>query len=165
MCSCVSSECPGVTNLQVCVKKVPRSQPFTLHAFRPSPRRLLCCFALILVGRVVNIAVPLCFKRVVDTLSTVTAHVSKDGAAAMLRLLCNGGGTDAEKPSFTFWDVFVPWVAAYLALYFLQGRGVCSRLQHPLLQSLKPVLHVSNNGYVGRGVQEVGRCMIRWLAE
>lgn len=79
----------------------------------------MLCFVLIMLGRVVNLGVPLVFKRVVDTLSAVTAHVSKEGAASTLRALCGLGG---DPPSFTFWDVFLPWVAAYLALYFLQGK-------------------------------------------
>lgn len=84
------------------------------------------------MGRVVNLAVPLTFKRVVDTLSTVTARVSKDGAAATLRALC-GLGAPGDPP-ITFWDVFVPWVAAYLALYFLQGGWVVGALLHRWLR-------------------------------
>ena len=81
----------------------------------------MMCFLLILLGRVVNLAVPLTFKRVVDTLSDVTAQINENGAAFTLRSLCAALGAGPEPPAITFWTVFLPWVAAYLALYFLQG--------------------------------------------
>ena len=65
--------------------------------------RLLGCLALVAAGRVVNVAVPIAFKQTIDALS----------AAA---LSAAGGG---PVPSFR--AVFLPWVAAYLGLYLLQG--------------------------------------------
>ncbi|KAL4458403.1 hypothetical protein ABPG75_013268 [Micractinium tetrahymenae] len=109
----------------------------------PLKLRLLACFLLLALGRVVNIALPVVYKKVIDRLAAAgtaaassaaaaaaAAAAAGDGAAggsvgggmgtAALRALC---GELANQAAPTFRDVFVPWVAAYLALSFLQGTG------------------------------------------
>lgn len=66
----------------------------------PLQVRLCACFLLIVVGRAVNLAVPILYKHVVDVLSAVSTGTSQAPA---------------------FWSVFWPWVFWYLVLYFLQG--------------------------------------------
>lgn len=88
--------------------------------------RLIACFLLLLVGRVVNIALPLAYKHLVDRLASSTAAAAAaaaagaEGGSPSLRVLCSAlaGGAAA-----TFQEVFFPWVAAYLALTFLQGTS------------------------------------------
>lgn len=99
--------------------------------------RLLACFLLLALGRVVNIALPLAYKKVIDRLAATGAAAASSAAeaaaaaaasgadigvgSATLRALCRQLALQAVP---TFRDVFFPWVAAYLALTFLQaGRA------------------------------------------
>lgn len=71
--------------------------------------RAFICVTLIVVLRLLNLAVPLVYKRVVDEfarISQATHEPSKGGE---------------PPPTFTFHEVFFPWVALYLALFFVQG--------------------------------------------
>lgn len=91
---------------------------------------------LLALGRVVNIALPLAYKKVIDRLAATGAAAAASVAAAVasgddtgslhggrgsaaLRVLCRELANQAAP---TFRDVFFPWVAAYLALTFLQAR-------------------------------------------
>ena len=112
--------------------RLPAMQPtcrpgFTRCATYPSvPCRLVACFGLLVVGRVVNIALPVAYKKVIDRLADTSAAAAAAAAAAT-----NGGGNGgaalcaallrAVKP--TFHDVFLPWVAVYLTLAFLQASS------------------------------------------
>ena len=77
---------------------------------------------LLLVGRVVNIALPLSYKKVVDRLAETSA------AAAAAAASQHGGdgcwkdllGALAGAAGPTFKAVFFPWVALYLLFTFLQ---------------------------------------------
>ncbi|KAL4854966.1 ATP-binding cassette sub-family B member 6 [Chlorella vulgaris] len=76
--------------------------------------RLIACFLLLLVGRVVNIALPLAYKHLVDRLASSTAAAAAaaaagaEGGSPSLRVLCSAlaGGAAA-----TFQEVFFPWRA------------------------------------------------------
>ena len=93
--------------------------------------RLVACFLLLLLGRAVNLAVPVAYKKVVDrladTATTAAAAAAaaaagggdKSGSGTALRALC---ATLADHVAPTFRDVFLPWVAVYLGLIFLQVR-------------------------------------------
>ena len=103
------------------------------HARRLPPCRLLACFVLLLVGRVVNIGLPLAYKKVVDRLAetgvaaaAAASENSASGGMPSLRVLCAALGAAAVP---TFKAVFFPWVAIYLALTFLQV-GWASRSVH-----------------------------------
>jgi hypothetical protein len=54
------------------------------------------------------------FKQVVDTLSIVTRSMP-EGKGGVMKAVC------MTKLTFTFGEVFIPWVLAYLVAYFLQG--------------------------------------------
>lgn len=109
---------------------LPSPWQFTLR--RPlSSCRLVACFVLLAVGRVVNIALPITYKKVVDRLADTSAAAAANAAAAVA---AEGGGAAAgvhalcaalaKAAAPTFRDVFLPWIAAYLALAFLQvGNG------------------------------------------
>jgi hypothetical protein len=67
------------------------------------------CVLLILIMRLLNLAVPLLWKKVVDEFSALTAATHR---------------TDGKPPeTVPFAVAFVPWVAAWLGLYLLQGGG------------------------------------------
>ncbi|PSC68384.1 ATP-binding cassette sub-family B member mitochondrial [Micractinium conductrix] len=97
----------------------------------PLKLRLGACFLLLLLGRVVNLALPLSYKKVIDRLAeTGTAAAAAAAAAAAGEGGSGGGGAlqalclslrDQAGP--TFRDVFLPWVLAYLVLTFLQGSS------------------------------------------
>lgn len=95
----------------------------------------MACFGLLVVGRVVNIALPVAYKKVIDRLAETSAAAAAEAAAA-----ANAGGNGAAalcaallraaKP--TFRDVFLPWVAVYLTLAFLQVHRIAAL---PMLRS------------------------------
>lgn len=115
------------------------SDQMPLHCFPTCPLRLLACFLLLALGRVVNIALPLAYKKVIDRLASTGAAAASSAAAAAAAASKDGGGGSvtlrvlcgelAVRMAPTFRDVFFPWVAAYLALTFLQARwagGACA---------------------------------------
>ncbi|KAL4429585.1 hypothetical protein ABPG77_008634 [Micractinium sp. CCAP 211/92] len=102
----------------------------------PLKLRLLACFLLLALGRVVNIALPLAYKKVIDRLAATGAAAASSAAAAATAAAASGADVGVGSATLhalcrqlalqavpTFRDVFFPWVAAYLALTFLQGSG------------------------------------------
>lgn len=117
----------------------PAAQNHCAHLLLPAslracvaPCRLLACFGLLIVGRVVNIALPIAYKKVIDRLADTSAAAAAAAAA-------NVGGRAALCAAFlraaqpTFRDVFLPWVAVYLTLVFLQASRGGRRLESVLL--------------------------------
>lgn len=72
--------------------------------------RTLGCFLLLVAMRFLNLAVPIIYKRLVDTLAAASG--SQGG---------RGGGGGGEGPRPTLGDLAVPWVLLYLAAVFFQG--------------------------------------------
>ena len=86
--------------------------------------RAVLCVIIVGIIRVLNLAVPVLYKHVVDTLSDVSTRTHP---------------SHGEEPqTFTLMEVFYPWVAAYMAVAFLQGgpgtasMGVMSNLRQYL---------------------------------
>lgn len=68
--------------------------------------RAVICVVLIIALRLLNLAVPIAYKRVIDEFSKITSS--------------------QKSPSPTpvpFASAFLPWVGVWLVLYFLQGGG------------------------------------------
>jgi ATP-binding cassette subfamily B (MDR/TAP) protein 6 len=72
--------------------------------------RAAVCVFLIIALRLLNIAVPVTYKKVIDEFSYLTSLTHPQGG---------------EQPSgpFPFSTTFYPWVFTWLVLYFLQGGG------------------------------------------
>lgn len=68
----------------------------------------MACVVLVLCIRFLNIAVPVCYGRMVDALYAVQSKAQ---------------GEPAIRPTFS--TAFFPWIAAYLGFRFLQGGGAC----------------------------------------
>ena len=76
------------------------------------------CVALIVALRLLNLAVPITYKKVIDEFSKLTSLNHPDGGG--------GGGGGDEPPDadpVSFGAAFFPWVFTWLVLYFLQGGG------------------------------------------
>lgn len=92
--------------------------------------RLMACFVLVLIERGVNLAVPILFKKMVETLSNVNGFGGNGGVFALLREIFArqqgtatgvGGLGDAGGLTNGFWPIFYPWVFFYLCAFFLRG--------------------------------------------
>lgn len=124
-----------------------------LPAARPTPScaptlsRLAACFLLLLLGRVVNIALPLAYKKVVDDLARAATAASAAARAGGGRSVLAQCGALLSGAGTTFHAVFFPWVAAYLALTFLQGSNGKGGIG--LLSNLRDLLWIP--------LQQVGR--------
>jgi len=72
--------------------------------------RAAVCILLIVALRLLNLAVPITYKKVIDEFSDLTSLTHPQGG---------------EKPAgpFPFSTAFYPWVFTWLVLYFLQGGG------------------------------------------
>ena len=68
--------------------------------------RAVICVILIIALRLLNLAVPIAYKRVIDEFSKITSSQKPPSAAPV-----------------PFASAFLPWVAVWLVLYFLQGGG------------------------------------------
>ncbi|KAK9835927.1 hypothetical protein WJX84_005950 [Apatococcus fuscideae] len=69
-------------------------------------RAILCIF-IIAAMRLLNLAVPILYKHVVDTMANVSARTHPTGP---------------EPPqTFKFMQVFAPWVLSYIVISFFQG--------------------------------------------
>jgi ATP-binding cassette subfamily B (MDR/TAP) protein 6 len=93
--------------------------------------RLLACFGLVMVERGINLAVPILFKQMVESLSQTgpvsTAAEALLNAAGWVRAPAaapgpaaaqGGGGGGGGLP---FWAAFYPWAFYYLGTLFLRG--------------------------------------------
>mmetsp|Transcript_18402 Transcript_18402/g.51583 ORF Transcript_18402/g.51583 Transcript_18402/m.51583 type:complete len:1155 (+) Transcript_18402:140-3604(+) len=159
---------------------------YVLPQTQPLKLRLAGCFLLVALERCVNLAVPLLYKHMVDTLSKISAlhHLTASlgslmpGASTAVpagqpHLAFGGDAPDAQGgplgglqgsvglgaegginsaaggthvlgvlqgllqgPQFTFWNVFHPWVLAYLAAFFLRGGSG----MEGLLASIRDIL-------------------------
>ncbi|RMZ56656.1 hypothetical protein APUTEX25_002745, partial [Auxenochlorella protothecoides] len=66
--------------------------------------RASVCVLLVVAIRLLNLAVPFLYKKVVDEFAAFSAR------------------THAQPPThYTFWETFYPYVAAYIVVYFFQG--------------------------------------------
>lgn len=116
------------------------------------PRRLLACFGLLLVGRCVNILLPVAYKHVIDRLAesgaaaAAAAAARAGGRVPTLRAVC---AELAGAAGPTFRAVFFPWVAAYLALAFLQVGGRARRCARPAAAAAGAAAHVRVGGDAG----------------
>ncbi|KAK9816458.1 hypothetical protein WJX72_000550 [[Myrmecia] bisecta] len=86
--------------------------------------RAVLCVMIVVFIRLLNLAVPVLYKHVVDTLSDVSSRTHP---------------SHGEPPqTFTFWQVFYPFVLAYMVVAFLQGgpgtgsMGIMSNLRQYL---------------------------------
>lgn len=72
--------------------------------------RASICVGLIVALRLLNLAVPITYKKVIDEFSRLTA---------------SSHPAEGEQPGgpVPFSQAFLPWVLAWLTLYFLQGGG------------------------------------------
>lgn len=68
--------------------------------------RAWICVGLIVVLRLLNLAVPILYKKVVDEFAYASAVTHPQ---------------EGEARTFPFKEVFWPWVAAYMVAYFFQG--------------------------------------------
>ncbi|KAK9811422.1 hypothetical protein WJX72_003723 [[Myrmecia] bisecta] len=113
----------------------------TLHYLWPdtTPLKLRFCFAciLILIGRAVNLAVPVLYKNVVDVLSRVSHDTHANSGLSWPPLRTPGC---LMKHVYTFNEVFWPWVGLYLLLYFLQGGSPGASVG--LLSNLRQILWI-----------------------
>ncbi|KAL3160766.1 hypothetical protein ABBQ38_009179 [Trebouxia sp. C0009 RCD-2024] len=69
--------------------------------------RAFACILLILIMRVLNLAVPILYKKVVDTLASTSEGTHPRPGE--------------EREYFQFWQVFYPFVLFYMIAAFLQG--------------------------------------------
>ncbi|KAG7668001.1 putative Heavy metal tolerance factor 1 [Nannochloris sp. 'desiccata'] len=72
--------------------------------------RAAVCVVLIVALRLLNIAVPVTYKKVIDEFSNLTS-------------LTHPQGDEQPAGPFPFSTTFYPWVFTWLVLYFLQGGG------------------------------------------
>ncbi|EFN52666.1 hypothetical protein CHLNCDRAFT_58798 [Chlorella variabilis] len=68
--------------------------------------RAWVCVLLIVMLRLLNLAVPILYKKVVDEFSYASARTHP---------------TQGAPTTFKFGEVFLPWVLAYMVAYFFQG--------------------------------------------
>ncbi|KAK9864361.1 hypothetical protein WJX84_009107 [Apatococcus fuscideae] len=96
-------------------EKKPRSWPSLLltaivYVWPDTPglqvRAVLCVF-IIVIMRLLNLAVPILYKHVVDTMANVSARTHPTGPEA--------------PQTFNFMQVFSPWVLSYIVISFFQG--------------------------------------------
>lgn len=71
--------------------------------------RAVVCVLLIVILRLLNLAVPIAYKHVIDEFSKLTEQSHPSG--------------DEPPVTVPFAQAFFPWVCAWLVLYFLQGGG------------------------------------------
>ncbi len=98
--------------------------------------RTIGCLGLLVCMRFINLAVPILYKRVVDTLAAASSgggtqpRVRPGGLGLLFGLLPSGGeavGAVADAPSgapagdTSFGQLVWPWVVLYLAAVFFQG--------------------------------------------
>lgn len=71
--------------------------------------RAVVCVGLIVILRLLNLAVPIAYKKVIDEFAKLTSDMHPP---------------DGQTPkAVPFAEAFFPWVFAWLALFFLQGGG------------------------------------------
>ncbi|PSC71777.1 ATP-binding cassette sub-family B member mitochondrial [Micractinium conductrix] len=68
--------------------------------------RAWVCVAMVVVLRLLNLAVPILYKKVVDEFAYASAVTHPQ---------------EGEPRTFSFKEVFFPWVLAYMVTYFFQG--------------------------------------------
>eukprot|EP00041_Stephanoeca_diplocostata_P034068 m.1143203 g.1143203 ORF g.1143203 m.1143203 type:complete len:915 (+) comp24457_c0_seq16:87-2831(+) len=115
--------------------------------------RIVLCIITLVGIRVVNVLVPLYYKRIIDKLSTQVApdHVTADGFLHSTSALndmdgADGGATlDAEHTEFPLGTIVV-----YVVLRFLQGGGIGSM---GLLSNLRTFLWIDVQQYTSRSIR------------
>ncbi|KAG2448115.1 hypothetical protein HYH02_006700 [Chlamydomonas schloesseri] len=96
--------------------------------------RAIACLLLLVAMRFINLAVPILYKRVVDTLAAASAKhpaaaagepprgLGLDlGLARLVTAWLRGGGDPADPSAVHFGALVWPWVILYLAAVFFQG--------------------------------------------
>ncbi|KAL4420506.1 hypothetical protein ABPG75_010162 [Micractinium tetrahymenae] len=130
--------------------------------------RASVCVGLVVVMRLLNLAVPILYKKVVDEFAYASASTHPQ---------------EGEPRTFPFYEVFFPWVLAYLVAYFFQGGsgggavGLISNLRSYLwipisqnsyrratLDTFSHVLGMDLNFHLHRKTGELLRIMDRGTA-
>ncbi|PNW75764.1 hypothetical protein CHLRE_12g561550v5 [Chlamydomonas reinhardtii] len=96
--------------------------------------RAIACLLLLVAMRFINLAVPILYKRVVDTLAAASAKhpaaaagepprgLGLDlGIGRLVSAWLKGGGDDADPSAVNFGALVWPWIILYLAAVFFQG--------------------------------------------
>jgi ABC-type multidrug transport system fused ATPase/permease subunit len=98
--------------------------------------RLAACFVLVMMERCINLATPILYKSLVESLTNFSTtalpamlrHLqeaapvgSPSGPAGLFHSIIAGLKGDAPANLAVFWGVFYPWAFFYLAAFLLRG--------------------------------------------